>query len=71
MPKLSIETRTPLVLSLVSNSVAEGRLEKLAERPLQLQTGYYFVNVPNARSLHLLNHLRDWAVEAAEPFRAA
>jgi hypothetical protein len=57
-------------MAYIATPVAEGRLEKLAERPLQLPTGYYFVNVPNVRTLHLLNHLRDWAVEAARPFRA-
>jgi DNA-binding transcriptional LysR family regulator len=58
-------------MAYIAAPVAEGRLRKLAEHPLALPTGYYFVNVPNARSLHLLNHLRDWAVEAARPFRAA
>ncbi|KJC58269.1 hypothetical protein UP10_25265 [Bradyrhizobium sp. LTSPM299] len=58
-------------MAYITTPVDEGRLEKLAERPLQLQTGYYFVNAPNARTLHLLNHLRDWAVEAARPFRTA
>jgi DNA-binding transcriptional LysR family regulator len=57
-------------MAYIATPVAEGRLEKLAERPLQLQTGYYFVNIPNARALHLLAHLRDWAVAAARPFRA-
>jgi DNA-binding transcriptional LysR family regulator len=57
-------------MAYIATPVAEGRLEKLAERPLQLQTGYYFVNVPNARALHLLTDLRDWAVAAARPFRA-
>ena len=57
-------------MAYIATPVAEGRLRKLAEHPLALPTGYYFVNVPNARSLHLLNHLRDWAVEAARPFRA-
>jgi DNA-binding transcriptional LysR family regulator len=57
-------------MAYIATPVAEGRLEKLAERPLQLQTGYYFVNIPNARALHLLTHLRDWAVAAARPFRA-
>jgi hypothetical protein len=57
-------------MAYIATSVAEGRLEKLAERPLQLPTGYYFVHLPNARTLHLLGHLRDWAVEAARPFRA-
>ena len=58
-------------MAYIATPVAEVRLRKLAEHPLPLPTGYYFVNVPNARNLHLLNHLRDWAVEAAEPFRAA
>jgi DNA-binding transcriptional LysR family regulator len=58
-------------MAYITAPVAEVRLRKLAEHPLPLPTGYYFVNVPNARGLHLLNHLRDWAVEAAKPFRAA
>lgn len=58
-------------MAYIATAVDEGRLETLAERPLQLQTGYYFVNLPDARSLHLLNHLRDWAVEASRPFRTA
>jgi DNA-binding transcriptional LysR family regulator len=58
-------------MAYITTPVANGRLRQLADHPLPLPTGYYFVNVPNARSLHLLNHLRDWAVEAAEPFRAA
>jgi hypothetical protein len=41
----------------------------LAERPLRLSTGYYVVHPPKARNLHLLALLRDWAVEAARPFR--
>ena len=57
-------------MAYIATPVAEGWLEKLAERPLQLQTGYYFVHVPNARTLHLLGHLRDWTVAAARPFRA-
>jgi DNA-binding transcriptional LysR family regulator len=81
---LTVETRAQALDAAISGAgvalmdmayivapVAEGRLRKLAEHPLPLPTGYYFVNLPNARSLHLLNHLRDWAVEAAEPFRAA
>jgi DNA-binding transcriptional LysR family regulator len=58
-------------MAYIATPVAEGRLRKLAEHPLPLPTGYYFVNVPKARSLHLLQHLRDWAVAAAEPFRIA
>lgn len=51
--------------------VAEGRVTTLAERPLPLQTGYYYVHVPNVRNLHLVTLLRDWAVDAARPFRTA
>jgi DNA-binding transcriptional LysR family regulator len=50
-------------------SVADGRLKMLAERPLRLSTGYYFVHPPKARNLRLLALLRDWVVEAARPFR--
>ncbi len=57
-------------MAYIAAPVAEGRLRKLADRPLPLPSGYYFVNAPNARNLHLLQHLRDWAVAAAEPFRA-
>ena len=56
-------------MAYVGTAVAEGRLKMLAERPLRLPTGYYFVNAPGARNLHLLTLLRDWAVEAARPFR--
>ena len=56
-------------MAYIGHAVAEGRLVMLAERPLLLPTGYYFVHAPNARNLHLLTLLRDWAVEAARPFR--
>ncbi|HEY3790381.1 MAG TPA: LysR substrate-binding domain-containing protein [Bradyrhizobium sp.] len=56
-------------MAYIGTAVAEGRLTMLTERPLQLPTGYYFVHAPNARNLHLLTLLRDWAVEAARPFR--
>jgi DNA-binding transcriptional LysR family regulator len=46
-----------------------GRVDMMAERPLQLPTGYYFVHARDARSLHLLALFRDWVVEAAKPFR--
>jgi DNA-binding transcriptional LysR family regulator len=49
--------------------VDAGRLALLAERPLQLSTGYYFVHAPRAKNIHLLTHFRDWVVEAAKPFR--
>ena len=57
-------------MAYIPTHVADGRLRTLAERPLQLQTGYYFVHAPNARRLHLLALLRDWAVDAARPFLA-
>jgi DNA-binding transcriptional LysR family regulator len=57
-------------MAYIGTAVAEGRLTMLAERPLQLPAGYYFVHTPDARNLHLLTLLRDWAVEAARPFRA-
>jgi DNA-binding transcriptional LysR family regulator len=56
-------------MAYLATPVAKGRLKKLAECPLQLQTGYYFVHLPNARNLHLLKLLRDWVVETARPFR--
>src|ERR1700761_8349809 len=56
-------------MAYIGNAVADGRLVMLEERPLRLPTGYYFVHAPNARNLHLLALLRDWAVEAARPFR--
>ncbi len=58
-------------MAYITAHVADGRLKNLSERPLQLQTGYYFVHVPKARGIHLLTLLRDWAVEAARPFRSA
>jgi DNA-binding transcriptional LysR family regulator len=56
-------------MAYIRSAAAEGRLKTLAERALQLPTGYYFVHTPDARNLHLLTLLRDWAVEAARPFR--
>jgi hypothetical protein len=56
-------------MAYIAAHVADGRLKALAERPLQLPTGYYFVHVPDARGIHLLKLLRDWTVEAARPFR--
>jgi DNA-binding transcriptional LysR family regulator len=58
-------------MAYIGTAVAEGRLQTLAERPLRLPTGYYFVHRPEARNLHLLTLLRDWAVDAARPFRDA
>ena len=56
-------------MAYIGTAVAEGRLRTLAERPLRLPTGYYFVHRRDARNLHLLTLLRDWAVDAARPFR--
>ena len=56
-------------MAYIGAAVAEGRLQALAERPLRLPTGYYFVHRRDARNLHLLTLLRDWAVDAARPFR--
>jgi DNA-binding transcriptional LysR family regulator len=56
-------------MAYIGAAVAEGRLQTLAECPLRLPTGYYFVHRRDARNLHLLTLLRDWAVEAARPFR--
>jgi DNA-binding transcriptional LysR family regulator len=49
--------------------VREGRIALVAERPLKLPTGYYFVHAPRPRNPHLLALFRDWVVEAARPFR--
>jgi DNA-binding transcriptional LysR family regulator len=54
-------------MAYIGTAVAEGRLTMLAQRPLRLPTGYYFVHALEARNLHLLMRLRDWAVEAARP----
>jgi DNA-binding transcriptional LysR family regulator len=56
-------------MAYLSASVSEGRLKPLADRPLQLSSGYYFVHPSKARNLHLLAPLRDWVIEAARPFR--
>ena len=57
-------------IAYIGNPIAEGRLKTLAAWPLQLPTGYYFVHAPDARNLHLLTCLRQWAVDASRPFRA-
>jgi DNA-binding transcriptional LysR family regulator len=56
-------------LAYLTPHVETGRIATLAERPLQLPTGYYFVHGAKARNIHLLALLRDWVVEAARPFR--
>lgn len=55
-------------MAYLATPFAGGRLEMLAERPLQLSSGYYFVHLPKTRNLHLLMLLRDWVLEAARPF---
>jgi DNA-binding transcriptional LysR family regulator len=47
---------------------AEGRLKMLAERPVRLPSGYYFVHPADARNARLLTLFHDFAVEAARPF---
>jgi DNA-binding transcriptional LysR family regulator len=58
-------------MAYLSELMAEGRVRILAERPLPLQSGYYFVHAPSVRNLHLVALFRDWAIEAAQPFRTA
>ena len=58
-------------MAYIGAHVRAGRLQLLAERPLQLPTGYYFVHAPRAKNYHLLTRFRDWVVEAAKPFRGA
>jgi DNA-binding transcriptional LysR family regulator len=58
-------------MAYVGPHVSAGRLALLAEQPLQLSTGYYFVHAPRAKNIHLLTRFRDWVVEAAKPFRDA
>lgn len=55
-------------MAYLATLLADGRLTMLAERPLELSTGYYFVYRPKTRNLHLLMLLRDWVIEAARPF---
>ena len=47
-------------MAYIGPHVAAGRLKMLAERPLQLQTGYYFVHAADASNMHLLALFRDW-----------
>jgi len=56
-------------MAYIAPHVAAGRIKALAERPLQLPTGYYFVHAANVRNIHLLMLFRDWVVGAALPFR--
>jgi len=58
-------------MAYIGPHIGAGRIKTLAEHPLKLQTGYYFVHRPNARNIHLLQQFRDWVVEAAKPFRTA
>jgi DNA-binding transcriptional LysR family regulator len=56
-------------MAYIGPQVAEGRLKMLAERPIRLPTGYYFVHPADARNLHLVALLRDFVVEAARSLR--
>jgi DNA-binding transcriptional LysR family regulator len=58
-------------VAYIGPHIAAGRITTLAEHPLQLQTGYYFVHRPDARNIHLLLQFRDWVVAAAKPFPTA
>lgn len=60
---------TLMDMAYIGPHVSAGRLALLAERPLQLSTGYYFVHAPRAKNIHLLTRFRDWVVEVAKPFR--
>ena len=56
-------------MAYIGPHVAADRLRMLAQHPLRLSAGYYFVQAPAARNAHLLQLFRDWVVEAAKPFR--
>lgn len=58
-------------MAYVGPHLAAGRLMALAEHPLQLATGYYFVHGPKPRNLRSLTVFRDFLVEAAQPSRAS
>jgi DNA-binding transcriptional LysR family regulator len=62
---------TLMDMAYIGPHVSAGRLELLAERPLQSLTGYYFVHPRRTKNIHLLTQFRDWAVKAAAPFRDA
>jgi DNA-binding transcriptional LysR family regulator len=81
---LTVETRSQALDAAVAGAgvalmdmayigplVAAGRLAMLADQPLRLSTGYYFVYRPNARNLRSLADFRYFEVEAAHPLRAA
>jgi DNA-binding transcriptional LysR family regulator len=77
---LTVETRAQALDAAIAGAgialmdmayIGAGRLKTLAEHPLKLQTGYYFVHRPNARNIHLLRPFQVWVVEAAQPFRTA
>jgi DNA-binding transcriptional LysR family regulator len=57
-------------MAYIRPHVGARRLTPLAEHPLKLATGYYFVQAPDASNIHLLRQFRDWVVEAAAPFRS-
>ncbi|MGA7804916.1 LysR substrate-binding domain-containing protein [Bradyrhizobium sp.] len=57
-------------MAYIGPHAAAGRLAMLAQHPLKLSTGYYFVNRADARSAQLVRLFRDYVVEAAGPFRS-
>ncbi len=58
-------------MAYIRHHIAVGRLAMLADQPLLLPTGYYFVHRHKARNLQALDDFRDFVVEEAQPFRAA
>jgi DNA-binding transcriptional LysR family regulator len=58
-------------MAYIRPHLAAGRVQTLAEIPLQLPTGYYFVHAAKARNIRHLALFRDWVVGAAQPFRMA
>jgi DNA-binding transcriptional LysR family regulator len=56
-------------MAYIQRHISEGRLTLLAKQPVQLSGGYYFVHRQGSRNARALTALRDWLVEAAQPFR--
>ena len=58
-------------MAYIATPVAEGRLSSWRNVRCRCRPAIISCTLPNARNLHLLSYLRDWAVEAARPFRVA
>jgi DNA-binding transcriptional LysR family regulator len=56
-------------MAYIEPHLASGALKMLAEHPLQLPTGYYFVHRAGAGNVRPLTLFRDFVVEAARPLR--